>query len=86
MPAATVRKWGNSAAVRIPAAVLADADFRLDEPVEIHAENGAVVIRRARPRYTLEELCAQITPDNRHGETDWGPDVGLERLPNDEAW
>lgn len=27
---------------------------------------------------TLEELVEQITPENRHGETDWGPDVGKE--------
>jgi hypothetical protein len=27
---------------------------------------------------TLEELIAQITPENRRGETDWGPDVGKE--------
>ncbi len=25
-----------------------------------------------------EELVAQITPENRHGETNWGPAVGKE--------
>ncbi len=83
---ATVRKWGNSAAVRIPASVLADADLGLDQRVDVRAEDGAVVIRRAAPRYTLEELCARITPENRHEEIDWGPDVGREILPDDDVW
>ena len=26
----------------------------------------------------LDELIAQITPDNRHDETNWGPPVGRE--------
>jgi antitoxin component of MazEF toxin-antitoxin module len=28
---------------------------------------------------TLEQLLEGITPENRHPETDWGPDVGKER-------
>jgi antitoxin MazE len=28
--------------------------------------------------YTLDELLEQITPDNIHGETNWGPPVGNE--------
>jgi hypothetical protein len=29
-------------------------------------------------RYTLDELLAQITEENRHEEVDWGPPVGRE--------
>jgi len=29
---------------------------------------------------TLAELVAQITPKNRHGEIDWGPDQGKEKV------
>jgi antitoxin component of MazEF toxin-antitoxin module len=29
---------------------------------------------------TLDELIGQITPENRHPETDWGPGVGREKL------
>ena len=83
---AMVRKWGNSAAVRLPASVLAEAKLGFDQSVDVRVEDGAVVIRSVRPRYTLEELVAQITPENRHEETDWGPDVGLEILPDDDVW
>lgn len=83
---ATVRKWGNSVAVRIPVPVLEQTSLRLDQRVEVSAVDGTIVIRSARPRYTLEELVAQITPENRHEETDWGSDIGLEILPDDDVW
>jgi hypothetical protein len=28
---------------------------------------------------SLEDLVAQITPENRHPELDWGPPVGREK-------
>jgi antitoxin MazE len=39
---------------------------------------GGLVLRPRSARYTLEELVAQITPENCHGKTDWGPPVGRE--------
>jgi antitoxin MazE len=75
-----VRKWGNSAAVRIPAAVLDAAGLKADDAVEVREEAGRVVIEKARPaaELTLEELLAGITPDNLHEEIDWGAPVGKE--------
>jgi len=74
-----VRRWGNSAAVRIPAATLAAAGLKPDDPVEVREENGRIVIEKAAcKKPTLEELVAGITPENRHEETDWGPPVGRE--------
>lgn len=32
---------------------------------------------------TLEDLLKDITPENIHGETDWGSDVGKEVIDND---
>lgn len=31
-----------------------------------------------RPEYDLDELLPQVTPENLHGEVDWGPAVGKE--------
>jgi len=42
-------------------------------------ENTEVEVKTARKRLTLEELLEGITEENRHPETDWGPDVGNER-------
>ena len=41
--------------------------------------DGKLVIEVAPiPTYSLEELVAQITPENRHSETEWGLSVGNE--------
>ena len=37
---ATVRKWGNSAAVRIPASVMEAVHLDLDEVVDVREEKG----------------------------------------------
>ena len=43
-------------------------------------ENGLVeVIPLSDDDLTLDQLLDGITPENRHPETDWGPDVGNER-------
>ena len=41
---AVVKKWGNSASVRIPVAVLEAAHLHLDEPVDVREESGRIVI------------------------------------------
>ncbi|HEY8614329.1 MAG TPA: AbrB/MazE/SpoVT family DNA-binding domain-containing protein [Roseomonas sp.] len=76
---AMVKKWGNSAAVRIPAPVLEAAQVQLDQSVDVREEGGRIVIEALRPeRYDLAELVAGITDDNRHDAVDMGPGVGQE--------
>lgn len=74
-----VRKWGNSAAVRIPAATLDAAGLKPDDPIEVREENGRIVIEKAKTEpVTLEDLLDGITPENRHDEIDFDPPVGKE--------
>ncbi len=76
---AEVKNWGNSLALRIPKALAEEVGLESGSRVELIAENGHLhVISVKRPRYTLEELAAQITPENRHDEWDTGPPVGKE--------
>ena len=76
---ATVSKWGNSLAVRIPQAVAKEARIAEGDALAMTVEgDGSIVLRSARRRYELSELVARITPKNRHGETDWGPRAGRE--------
>ena len=76
---AVVKKWGNSASVRIPAAVMEAARLKLDEMVDIRESEGRIIIEPVRtPEIDLETLLAGITPDNQHGEMDFGPAVGNE--------
>ncbi len=74
-----VKKWGNSASVRIPASVMAAASLRIDQQVEVREEAGRVVIEPVgKPTYDLKTLIAGITPENVHEEIDFGPPVGRE--------
>ncbi len=75
-----VKKWGNSPAVRLPAAIMKAAHLALDQPVAIRAENGRVIIEPAAPKYALDDLLAGITPQNCHGEQDFGAPQGKEAL------
>jgi antitoxin MazE len=76
---ATVKKWGNSAAVRIPASIMEATRLRLEDAVEVHEEEGRIVIEPVRPKtYCLEELLKGITPENLHTEVDFGAPEGKE--------
>jgi len=76
-----VKKWGNSASVRIPAAVMQAAHLHLDEAVDVREDSGRILIEPAqRKEYDLAELVKQITGENLHDEADFGRPVGKEAL------
>ena len=75
----TVKKWGNSAAVRIPASVMVAAHVNLDQTVEVREEQGRIVIEPVRRKqYKLDELLGGITGGNLHKPIDTGAPVGQE--------
>jgi antitoxin MazE len=63
-----VKKWGNSAAVRIPAAIMVAAHVALDQPVE--------PVRRKE--FKLDKLIGGITGKNLHQPIDTGAPIGKE--------
>jgi antitoxin MazE len=74
-----VKKWGNSASVRIPAAIMEAMRLKPDEAVDVCEEDGRIVIEPVRPsEYDLEQLLAAITPKNQHDKVDFGVPVGKE--------
>ena len=76
---AVLKKWGNSASVRIPSALMRAARLKVDDRVEIKEEQGKIVITPlCRPEYDLRELVKGINPKNKHEIEDWGPPVGKE--------
>ena len=76
---AVVRKWGNSASVRIPAAVMSAARIGLNQAVDVRAERGRIIVEPIRqPEYDLADLINGITDENRHGEIDFGAPLGNE--------
>jgi antitoxin MazE len=70
-----VKKWGNSASVRIPASVMAAALLSIDQAVEVREEGGRIIIEPiAVSVYDLD----QMMPETFHEEIDFGPSVGQE--------
>ncbi|MCR5858934.1 AbrB/MazE/SpoVT family DNA-binding domain-containing protein [Mesorhizobium sp. J428] len=77
---ATVAKWGNSLAVRIPAAFARETAIGDGVSVDISVVDGMIVMRPVNDphAYDLNDLLAGITDDNRHGEVATGQAVGNE--------
>ncbi len=71
-------KWGNSQAVRIPKTILEQCNLREGEELEIRVENGHIWLEPLSQKPTLKALVEKITPENRHGEQDWGKPIGNE--------
>jgi antitoxin MazE len=78
---AIMKKWGNSAAVRIPSGIMKAARLRVDEAVDVSEHGGHIVIKPILPgSVELITLLSTITTENLHGGVDFGSPVGKESL------
>ncbi len=77
-----IQKWGNSLAIRIPSMVAKEAHMREGTSLDVLSDVGSILLRKKTrlPKYSLKELVDKITPENRHGEIDFGSPVGKERF------
>lgn len=74
-----VKKWGNSASVRIPASIMASSALRLDQMVEMRSDGSRILIEPVvAPVYDLDALLTQMTPDTFQDEVATGAPVGNE--------
>lgn len=74
-----VKKWGNSASVRIPASIMAAAALQIDQMVDIREDKGRIVIEPVlAPIYDLDSLLDQMSPDTFPDQADFGEPVGNE--------
>jgi antitoxin MazE len=77
----TVQQWGNSLAVRIPAAVARSARFRVGQPVEVSAQDSNILVKAlGEPRLTLAQKLAAFDPDLHSGEVMATGPIGNEVL------
>jgi len=74
----TVRKWGNSLALRLPRSVAREMQVEDGAVVSLTVEDDVLTVKPARKRYRLEDLLRGLAPDTRRGETDWGGAEGKE--------
>lgn len=74
-------KWGNSIALRIPNGVAKELQVTDGNSAELHVKDGCLIVTpRSKPKYDLDEMIAAITPENVHGEIDFGDPLGNEAL------
>lgn len=60
----TVQRWGNSLAVRIPAAVAKSARLKLGQPVEVSAQDSSILVKPiGEPRLTLAQKLVAFDPE-----------------------
>jgi antitoxin MazE len=77
----TVQQWGNSLAVRIPAAVARSARFKVGQPVEVSAEDSNILVRPiGTPKLTLAQKLAAFDPALHGGEAMAAVAIGKELL------
>ena len=75
----SVKKWGNSLALRIPSSVAEDTQIKYGSVVEVAVVRGRLVVTPVvSPRHTLKRLLAGVTRANRHGEIGTGERLGKE--------
>jgi antitoxin MazE len=76
-----IQKWGNSLALRIPRPFAEETSLTENAAVDLSVRGGKLVVVPVREEeLSLDELVAQITPENRHEEVGTGEAVG------NEAW
>lgn len=76
-----VRRWGNSLALRLPAALASEARLKDGSEVDLAVRKGALVaVPIGRPPLRLRDLLARVTGGNLHRKVDFGRPVGRERL------
>ena len=66
-PRQSLRRWGNSLGVRLPAAISREAGLQDNQTVELRVVAEGVLIRPLEPRLTLAGRLAAWVPDRGDG-------------------
>jgi antitoxin MazE len=75
----TVQQWGNSLAVRIPAAIARSARFSVGQPVEVSIQDSCVVVKCVGvPKLSLAQKLEAFDPAIHGGEVMATGRVGVE--------
>lgn len=82
-----ISRWGNSAAIRLPKAMMDELGLKQGETVELNVRDGKGIIEPARPeKITLEWIISEtkrLGPENAPETVDWGPDRPGERIDDE---
>jgi antitoxin MazE len=81
-----ISKWGNSLGIRLPRAAVEATGCGEGAQLELEIDGRELRLKPAHPvkRYRLEDLVAEMKPENEPELVVWGPDVGAEII--DDAY
>ncbi|MEX2541347.1 MAG: AbrB/MazE/SpoVT family DNA-binding domain-containing protein [Trueperaceae bacterium] len=74
----SVKKWGNSLAIRLPVDIARPLDLEEGSVLELEVANGMLMFSPENRKRTLAELLQGVTPETVHPEVDWGGALGSE--------
>jgi len=77
MMTVSLKKWGNSLALRIPKDVASSLHVDTNSLMELDVKDGVLTLR-PKKNNLLETLVSQINSVNLHKEVDTGKSVGNE--------
>ena len=83
-----IAKWGNSAAIRLPKAVMEELGLKTGQKLQLTVKDGKGILEPVtepeRPKkITLEWIISEMKrlgPENEPKLVDWGPSRGEEIL------
>ena len=78
MKTLTLRKWGNSLAIRLPRTITEDHGLHDGSKIRYSESRTKLVLNLDEEALTLKDLVDRITPENLHPATDWGDPIGKE--------
>lgn len=74
-----VQKWGNGLALRLPKSLANQVGLEVNSLVRMSLQGEELVIAPVPPpRLKLDDILAQVTEHNLHGEVVTGPVAGRE--------
>lgn len=73
-------RWGNSLGLRVPEALAGEVGVHAGSAVEISLARDQLIVRRAPTCFELEDLLAEVSPENLHTE------VTIGGLRGSESW
>ncbi|MFC0181019.1 AbrB/MazE/SpoVT family DNA-binding domain-containing protein [Thorsellia kenyensis] len=78
----TLKKWGNSPSIRIPAHVMVAASLNIEDKFELKINNSGqiILVPLKSKQFSLESLLSGITQENIHEKINLGSPVGKELI------
>lgn len=73
-----ITSWGNSLGIRLPQVLVQQVGLTEGALISLSIEGDKIILSPTKPKYKLDELLANATPNMQHNEVDWGEPMGEE--------